>query len=54
MNDKRTRLGSKHQREEVGIYTNTCSRVLKKFKSDIMYADYDSAVASGSDDSDAD
>ena len=51
MGDKRTRLGSKRQREEVSIYTN--SRVLKKCKSD-MYAEYDSAVASGSDDSDAD
>ena len=53
MGDKRTRLGSKWHREEVSIYTG--SRVLKKFKSD-MYADYncDSAVASGSDDSDAD
>ena len=50
MGDKRTRLGSKRQREEVSIYTN--SRVLKKYKSD-MYAEYDSAVASGSDDSDA-
>jgi len=51
MGDKRTRLSSKRQREEVSIYTN--SRVLKKFKCD-MYADYDSAVASGSDDSDPD
>ena len=32
MGDKRTRLGSKRQREEVSIYTN--SRVLKKFKSE--------------------
>ena len=51
MGDKRTRLGSKRQREEVSIYTN--SRVLKKFESD-MYADNYSAVASGTDDSDAD
>ena len=47
---KRTRLGSNRQREEVSIYTN--SRVSKKYKSD-MYEEYDSAVASGSDDSDA-
>jgi len=51
MGDKRTSLGSKRQREQVSIYTN--SRVLKKYKSD-LYADYDSAVASGSDDSDSD
>ena len=46
-----TPLGSKRQREQVGIYTN--SRVLKKYKSD-LYADCDSAVTSGSDDSDSD
>ena len=51
MGDKRTRLGSKRQREQVSIYTN--SRVLKKFKAD-LHADYDSAVASGSNDSDSD
>ena len=53
MGDKRTRLGSKRQREEVSIYTNSSVYMLKKYKSD-MYAEYDSAVASGSDDSDAD
>ena len=50
MGAKRTCLGSKSQREEVSIYMN--SRVLKKYKSD-MYTEYDSAVASGSDGSDA-
>ena len=34
MGDKRTRIGSKRQRGEVSIYTN--SRVLKKFESDIV------------------
>ena len=48
---KRTRLGSKRQREQVSTYTN--SSMLKKYNSDV-YADYGSAVASGSDDSDSD
>ena len=51
MGDKRTRLGSKRQREQISIYTH--SRVLKKFKGD-PHADYEPAVAAGSDDSESD
>ena len=59
MGDRRTRLGTKWQRDEVGIYKNSRVLTLEKFESlidDIVYADYmyNSAVASGSDDSDAD